>query len=49
MNTILLVEDNADNRKLVTWALEDAGYECVAVDSRREGGIALGEKQLTWC
>lgn len=30
---ILIVEDNADNMKLVEWVLEDGGYEFVGVGS----------------
>jgi CheY-like chemotaxis protein len=38
---ILVVEDNADSRKLVEWALEDAGYDYLAVGSAEEGLEAL--------
>ena len=33
---VLVVEDNADNMKLVTWALEDAGYQVEGVGSAEE-------------
>jgi two-component system cell cycle response regulator DivK len=34
--TILVVEDNPDNMKLISWTLEDEGYEFVAVGSAEE-------------
>ncbi len=34
--TILVVEDNPDNMTLVSWALEDAGYEYRGVESAEE-------------
>ncbi len=34
---VLVVEDNADNRKLVSWVLEDAGYPFTNVSSAEEG------------
>lgn len=33
---ILVVEDNADNMKLVSWILEDAGYEMTGVTTGEE-------------
>ena len=33
---ILVVEDNPDNMKLVTWILEDAGYEMTGVTTGEE-------------
>ena len=42
---ILVVEDNPDNKKLVTWALEDAGYDFAAVDSA-ERALALLEEDV---
>jgi len=38
---ILVVEDNPDNRKLVSWALEDAGYAFECVATAEEGLEAL--------
>lgn len=34
--SILVVEDNADNMKLITWLLEDEGYSFRAVGSAEE-------------
>ncbi len=34
---ILVVEDNPDNMKLMTWALEDAGYQFEGVGTAEEG------------
>lgn len=39
---ILLVEDNADNRQLVTWILEDADFQ-VAEAENAEQGLAMLE------
>jgi two-component system, cell cycle response regulator DivK len=39
--TILVVEDNADNRKLFEWLLEDEGYAFECVGSAEEGLEAL--------
>jgi CheY-like chemotaxis protein len=38
---ILVVEDNPDNMKLVSWALEDAGYASACFGSAEEGLAAL--------
>jgi CheY-like chemotaxis protein len=38
---VLVVEDNPDNRKLVAWILEDAGYPFLNVHSAEEGFQAL--------
>lgn len=43
--SILVVEDNPDNRKLITWTLRDAGYECAAVESA-ERALALTEEEI---
>ncbi len=44
MNThILVVEDNLDNSKLVSWILEDEGYDVTCVESG-ERCLALLEK-----
>jgi len=37
-NSILVIEDNPDNRTLVTWILEDDGYE-VTCAATAEAGI----------
>jgi two-component system cell cycle response regulator DivK len=42
--TVLVVEDNPDNRKLVAWLLEDAGYPFVCVGTAEEGLLALEER-----
>lgn len=42
---ILVVEDNPDNMKLITWALEDAGYVFAGVDSAEEA-LDLLEQQF---
>lgn len=34
---ILVIEDNPDNRKLVTWILEDEGYDVICAASAEEG------------
>ena len=39
--TILVVEDNPDNMKLMAWALEDAGYQFEGVGTAEEGLDAL--------
>jgi CheY-like chemotaxis protein len=41
--SILIVEDNPDNMKLVTWTLEDAGYGFQGVGSAEEGLAALAQ------
>lgn len=41
---ILVVEDNADNMKLVSWILEDAGYEMTGVTTG-EACLELMEHQ----
>lgn len=38
--SILVVEDNLDNMKLITWLLEDAGYSFVTANSA-EDALAL--------
>ncbi len=40
---ILVIEDNPDNRKLVTWILEDEGYEVTCAETA-ELGIELLEQ-----
>ena len=41
---ILVIEDNPDNRKLVTWILEDEGYQVTCAETA-EDGLASLEKQ----
>jgi len=41
---ILVVEDNPDNRKLVTWILEDEGYHVICVPTAEEGLAALEQR-----
>jgi two-component system, cell cycle response regulator DivK len=41
---ILVVEDNADNRKLFEWLLEDEGYAFECVESAEEGLAALAAR-----
>lgn len=40
-HAILIVEDNADNMKFVSWSLEDAGYEVEGVGSAEDALAAL--------
>ena len=35
--SILVVEDNPDNRKLITWLLEDEDFEIVCAETAEEG------------
>jgi two-component system, cell cycle response regulator DivK len=35
--SILVIEDNPDNRKLVTWILEDENYQVTCAESAEEG------------
>lgn len=45
MRTVLVVEDNKDNLKIVTYALERAGYQVLAAETGEEGlRVALSEK-----
>ena len=39
--SILVVEDNPDNRKLVTWILEDEGYQVTCAETAEKGIEAL--------
>ena len=41
---VLVVEDNPDNRKLIAWVLEDAGYRFLSVDTA-EAGLETLEQQ----
>jgi two-component system cell cycle response regulator DivK len=38
---VLVVEDNADNRKLVAWVLEDAGYPFLIANTAEEALVAM--------
>ena len=42
--SVLVVEDNPDNQTLVTWILEDAGYEIVC-SATAEEGLAVLQKR----
>ncbi len=42
---ILMVEDNPDNATLVTWMLEDEGYEVVCAESAEKGLELLADNQ----
>jgi len=37
MRTVLVIEDNKDNLKIVTYALERAGYRVLAAETGEEG------------
>ncbi len=40
-DSILVIEDNSDNQKLVTWILEDEGYLVTCSDTAEDGIEAL--------
>ncbi len=45
MRTVLVIEDNKDNLKIITYALQRAGYTVIAAESGEEGfALALQEK-----
>ena len=45
MRTALVIEDNKDNLKIVTYALERAGYKVLAAETGEEGfGMAVTER-----
>ncbi|MDP3479248.1 MAG: response regulator [Desulfoprunum sp.] len=47
MRTVLVIEDNKDNLKIVTYALQRAGYTVIAAESGEEGfELALKKKPL---
>ncbi len=47
MNDVLVIEDNEDNLKLVTYALKRVGYSVIAAASGEEGvELALRERPL---
>lgn len=43
---ILVVEDNPDNMKLVTWILEDEGYELYCAESAEDALHTLEHHQI---
>ncbi|MCH7598459.1 MAG: response regulator [Myxococcales bacterium] len=44
--SILVVEDHPDNRKLVCWYLEDAGYSFEAVETGEEALAVLEQRSF---
>lgn len=45
MKTVLVIEDNLDNLRLITYALEHAGYKVISVGTGEEGvEVALRER-----
>lgn len=47
MRTVLVIEDNPDNLKIVTYALHRAGYSVISADRGEEGfELALKERPL---
>lgn len=44
--TILVVEDNPDNMKLITWILEDEGHAVIGVSSGEECLNLMKENQV---
>ncbi len=44
--TILVVEDNLDNMKLVAWTLEDEGYAFEAAGSAEQALVALEQRHF---
>ncbi|MGH1471986.1 MAG: response regulator [Cellvibrionaceae bacterium] len=40
-HSILVIEDNLDNQQLVTWILEDDGYDVVCSSTAEEGLMEL--------
>lgn len=44
--SILVVEDHPDNRKLVCWCLEDAGYAFEAVETGEEALAVLEQRSF---
>ncbi len=43
---ILVIEDNPDNQKLITWILEDEGYEITCAGTAEEGLDLLAHQQF---
>jgi two-component system cell cycle response regulator DivK len=47
MGTVLVIEDNKDNLKIVTYALRRAGYTVISAERGEEGfALALKERPL---
>jgi CheY-like chemotaxis protein len=47
MKKVLVIEDNKDNLRLITYALERGGYEVVAAETGEEGvELAIRERPL---
>jgi two-component system, cell cycle response regulator DivK len=47
MRTVLVIEDNQDNLKIITYALQRAGYTVIAAESGEKGfELALQERPL---
>jgi two-component system, cell cycle response regulator DivK len=47
MRTVLVIEDNTDNMKIITYALQRAGYTVIAAGSGEEGfELVLKERPL---
>lgn len=45
MKKVLVIEDNTDNLRLITYALKRAGYEVIAAESGEEGvDMAIKER-----
>lgn len=45
MNKVLVIEDNQDNLRLITYALERSGYEVIATGTGEEG-VELAIREL---
>lgn len=43
---VLIVEDNADNRKLIAWVLGDIGYEWSEAETAEQGLAPLGKEHF---
>jgi len=47
MNKVLVIEDNKDNMRLITYALRHSGYEVIPAETGEEGiDLALKERPL---
>ncbi|HAR46652.1 MAG: two-component system response regulator [Nitrospirae bacterium GWC2_57_13] len=44
MKKVLIVEDNKDNLRLITYALQHAGYEVVPAETGEDGVLAAGQE-----
>lgn len=45
MKTVLVIEDNPDNLRLITYALEHAGYNVISAETGEEGvEVAIRER-----